>query len=92
MDFIKINKVENLVQVYQSSLLKGLKSATKYDLIIANILLAPLLEMGDQVIDKININGLIVLSGFLEEQRISIEKKYEKLGCKKIKEFKYLCL
>jgi ribosomal protein L11 methyltransferase len=93
VDFSLINNVDKNVFVYQSSLLANVKDV-KYDLIMANILLSPLIEMAEQVENRIAKNGFLILSGFLEEQSEILLKKYEsknfKLG-KKLVENEWVC-
>lgn len=48
----------------------------KYDLIVANILLNPLLEMHDMIVNGIKNNGWLILSGFTHEQKDEILQKY----------------
>ncbi|KAF5204623.1 Ribosomal protein l11 methyltransferase, partial [Thalictrum thalictroides] len=48
----------------------------KYDIVIANILLNPLLELADQIVDYAKPGGIIGLSGILYEQLPRIEECY----------------
>lgn len=52
----------------------------QYDVVIANILAAPLREMAEEIMACVKPGGCLVLSGFLEVQRADLEKAYEKLG------------
>ncbi len=52
----------------------------EFDLIIANILAAPLREMASEIIKCLKPNGRLILSGFLENQCQELEKCYGDLG------------
>ncbi len=52
----------------------------QYDIVIANILAAPLREMAKDIMAAVKPNGCLVLSGFLEVQCPDLEKAYEKMG------------
>ena len=93
VDFSLINNVDKNVFVYKSSLFANVKDV-KYDLIMANILLSPLIEMAEQVENKIAKNGFVILSGFLEEQSEILLKKYESKNFKlekKLVENEWVC-
>ncbi len=93
VDFSLINNVDKNVFVYKSSLFANVKDV-KYDLIMANILLSPLIEMAEQVENKIANNGFVILSGFLEEQSEILLKKYESKNFKlekKLVENEWVC-
>jgi ribosomal protein L11 methyltransferase len=47
-----------------------------FDLIVANILLQPLIDMRDTIISITNDNGVIILSGFLYDQVDEIIERY----------------
>ncbi len=52
----------------------------KYDVVIANILAAPLREMAQDIMACVKPNGCLILSGFLGVQCADLEKAYEKMG------------
>lgn len=52
----------------------------KFDLILANILEKPLLNLAQEIKSLTNSNGYLILSGFLDYQSDKIEKYYKKLG------------
>ena len=56
--------------------------ADKYELIMANILMNPLLDMAEDLVN--HMQNVAVLSGFKTDQVDDIMKKYTSLGCKKI--------
>jgi ribosomal protein L11 methyltransferase len=62
----------------------GFKSfgSQKFDLIISNILLKPLLDNAEDIRDHLNEDGYIILSGFLKNQEEYIKQKYYGLGFK----------
>ena len=57
----------------------------KYDIVLANILAGPLLEMADQILGICRPGGELVLSGILAEQSAMVQEAYAH-GCKKIAE------
>lgn len=56
------------------------KERAPYDLIIANILASALKEMAESLIDVVDDNGFVILSGILNEQVQSVLDVYEPLG------------
>ena len=52
----------------------------QYDIVIANILAAPLRDMAQEIIACVKPGGCLILSGFLEVQRAGLEQAYEKMG------------
>ncbi len=84
----EFNKVENLVTCAYSD---GFASETvqqraPYDLIFANILANPLIEMSDDLINTLDDDGIAILSGFLTTQRDDVVKCYESKGVELIGE------
>jgi len=63
--------------------------ARKYDIILANILARPLIEMSERIAALVNIGGVVILSGFLDNQKNEILEHYtqynllEILSCNK---------
>ncbi len=53
-----------------------IKNSAPFDLVIANILLAPLLELCSEINSILSTNGFIILSGFLIEQEDELVEKY----------------
>lgn len=60
-------------------------SRAPFDLIVANILANPLIELAPQMVPAKAKNGSIVLSGILEEQHDRVVKAYQYQGAKYIK-------
>ena len=56
----------------------------KFDMIVANILANPLIEMGEELLRALNPNGVVVLSGLLTEQTGEVIRAYEN-AAKKLK-------
>ena len=70
------NKTDMLV--FQST---GYENVGKnYDLIFANILAAPLVEMAPDLEKHLSHGGYAILSGFLEEQKEWVQKAHENVG------------
>jgi ribosomal protein L11 methyltransferase len=67
------------IQVIHSDGFKSFESQ-KFDLIISNILLKPLLDNAEDIFAHLNEDGYIVLSGFLKNQEEQIKQKYCALG------------
>ena len=82
LDYAGINNVAASIQAetalgYDSSLIKEEKS---FDLILANILARPLIDMAEQTAHHLNQNGLVVLSGTLIEQQDDVQSAHETYG------------
>lgn len=58
---------------------KKLQSFSPYDLVISNILAKPLIEMAGDIIYNTDVNGYIILSGFLDYQVEAIIQAYSKV-------------
>jgi ribosomal protein L11 methyltransferase len=48
-----------------------------YDIIVANILARPIIEMADDIVSLLSPNGIVILSGFLDDQSILIENRFD---------------
>lgn len=51
-----------------------------FDLVLANIQKNELLEISQELVNRLSGNGMLVLSGLLESDENDIKEKYEKLG------------
>ncbi|MFV0626310.1 MAG: 50S ribosomal protein L11 methyltransferase [Alphaproteobacteria bacterium] len=58
------------------------KENTKYDIIIANILARPLIEMAADLHESLNEGGYCILSGFVEDQVDWVIKAHQEQGLK----------
>ncbi len=58
----------------------SINSGLQFDIILANILARPLIEMASNIASITNINGIVILSGFLENQLPEIIAEYVKHG------------
>ena len=63
----------------------ALGSDRKYDIILANILARPLLEMAESISVLLRGGGIVILSGFLENQLVEILSKYISCGLSKVR-------
>ncbi len=54
----------------------------RFDLVVANILANPLIELAPQIIQAIAPQGLLLLSGILETQASKVQAAYEAIGLK----------
>lgn len=80
---IEKNKVSNNVQIIQNS--SDEFKIRKYDLIVSNILATPLILLSKSIAHCLSDNGVLIISGFTEEQT-DVIKCYEKLGLQKLYE------
>ncbi|OLY43624.1 ribosomal protein L11 methyltransferase [Bartonella apis] len=62
-----------------------IKKRSPFDIIVANILANPLIELAPQMVPALKKGGSIVLSGILEEQHDRVVKAFEAEGAKYIK-------
>jgi ribosomal protein L11 methyltransferase len=76
------NEVGALMHCVQANGLAEQKlwDGAPYDLLIANILANPLIAMAPDIINVVDKNGWIILSGLLEKQRQSVLDAYLPLG------------
>ena len=90
----KQNAIDNELDKYISaSVSNGYQSETvtnnaPYDLILANILARPLIEMASSLYNSLKVGGYCILSGFVEEQEEWVIKSHTDLGLKLIKMYK----
>ena len=73
----RLNGVENL-ELFCGSVEKARSGA--YDLIMANILAAPLIEMAPDICGALKPGGKLVLSGILQRQAEEVRQAYEARG------------
>ncbi|MEP6343359.1 MAG: 50S ribosomal protein L11 methyltransferase [Maricaulaceae bacterium] len=76
-----INKVSPLIDAQRSdgfnnSLFKG----RKFDLIFANILAGPLMDLAPEISDHMSDNGYVILSGILKEQKNTVATHFNGHG------------
>lgn len=53
---------------------------SRFDLVVANILANPLIELAPQIIQALAPEGILLLSGILETQAKNVQRAYETLG------------
>ncbi|WP_317993473.1 50S ribosomal protein L11 methyltransferase [Bartonella gliris] len=58
-----------------------------FDLIVANILANPLIELAQEMVKTLQKGGSLILSGILEEQHADVLKAYEKQGLEHIETY-----
>lgn len=84
------NAINNGAEAYVTSLCgdgfnaAGVKARAPYDLIFANILRNPLLDMAEGLVGVLGHGGRAILSGFTDDQRDDIRAAYTKLGLTEI--------
>lgn len=59
----------------------------KYDIVLANILARPLIEIAADIGLLVNDGAIVILSGFLENQMEEVLKSYEEVGFTKLSDF-----
>ncbi|WP_409360765.1 50S ribosomal protein L11 methyltransferase [Bartonella heixiaziensis] len=62
-------------------------SRAPFDLIVANILANPLIELAQEMVKALQKGGSLILSGILEEQHADVLKAYVKQGLKHIETY-----
>lgn len=83
----------NLSSLIQAEMSDGfinplIKQKAPYDLILANILARPLIEMSVSISNHLKTKGYVILSGFVEDQENWVIQSFEKTGMKLIKLYK----
>jgi ribosomal protein L11 methyltransferase len=68
-----LNKVE---QQIVATLPEAFEPA-KYDVVLANILAAPLVTLAQSLMDCLAQDGMLVLSGIMSSQQVMVEQAYE---------------
>ena len=83
---IKINGVEKNIKVFQST---GYANVVgEYDLIFANILARPLMEMAPDLYKHLKVGGMAILSGFLNGQKSWVLRAHAKAGLEFVRVYK----
>ncbi|MDQ7090031.1 MAG: 50S ribosomal protein L11 methyltransferase [Methylococcales bacterium] len=70
------NAIKNKVEDKISSFLVNDFNPVNADIVLANILAKPLIELHDTLSDLVKNNGQLVLSGILNEQAVEVSKAY----------------
>lgn len=82
----ELNGLKDLIHVWQS---EGYQNVPKtYDLIFANILARPLMDMADDLYAHLNVGGMAILSGFLYRQERWVLRAHERAGLKFVQRFR----
>lgn len=76
------NKVKLAFKVMDG--VESLDVKQKYDIILANILARPLIEMSKHIAALVNLGGVVILSGFLENQKNDILEHYTKYNLSEV--------
>src|SRR5699024_761238 len=77
---IKINKVENIVEIKNGDLLEVIED--KAEIIVANIIAEIIAKMTGDVRKSLNENGIFISSGIIVEKIDLVEKSLLKNGFK----------
>jgi ribosomal protein L11 methyltransferase len=76
------NKVEQKFICTPGSI-QQINKREKFDLILANILARPLINLAPQILSHLHANSKLILSGILIEQEQEVANAYKKLGLSK---------
>lgn len=68
---------------------RRVRESAPFDLIIANILAQPLIDMAPMMEEKLSKKGRVILSGLLTAQRPQVMNAHKALGLKKVHEIKH---
>jgi len=71
----KLNKVADRIEVRQATI--G-KIAESFDLVVANILAGTIVGMREQLEDRLNPGGVLILSGILKQQGAEVKRAFQK--------------
>lgn len=80
----KANRTANRITAFAAEGLKhqALRGEARYDLLIANILAGPLIELAGDIARAVASSGHVILSGLLNDQADEIVAHYRKAGFK----------
>lgn len=84
LDNIKRNRMEGLIEVYESNLLER-QIASKFNLVVANIISNAIIEISSQLEKVIEPGGLFLASGIIEERYAEVLDCLTKQGFSHIK-------
>lgn len=73
-----LNNVHDLITIKQGDCIAP--SAGLFDVIVANILAAPLIQLAENIYSHTHNNGYIILSGLLDWQQDDVQAAYTSLG------------
>lgn len=76
---LEINQVADAMKLAVGTI-DSLKSEQTYDVVVANILSGPLIEMAGDILEHVKPGGVLVLSGILNEQANAVAAAYERRG------------
>lgn len=76
---LEINKVDDSMTLAVGSV-DCLDPERRFDVVVANILSGPLIEMAAPIIDRVKPGGTLILSGILREQAEAVSAAYMRQG------------
>jgi ribosomal protein L11 methyltransferase len=79
LENMRLNTVEGLVEIRRGTL-DAVPDGQRFDLVLANILAAPLERMASALVSRLAPGGILVLSGILVDQASRVEKAYQEQG------------
>lgn len=81
---LKANELERRVETLVAPGFEDARLNGPFDLVFANILKGPLLELAEPMADRMTADGRVVLSGILVEQAEDVISHYAQLGFKPV--------
>lgn len=70
----KLNGVLDRIEVRKASINR---IAESFDIVVANILAETIVSMRDQLIDRLNHNGILILSGILKQKGADVKRAFQ---------------
>jgi ribosomal protein L11 methyltransferase len=77
---IDLNDVRGSVSIWQSAMEPNAEPMKTYDIVVANIIARVLVEISDQIVSSVGLNGTLVLSGIIDSKEASVVDRYRSLG------------
>lgn len=82
-----INQEKNIDFYCTDNIFCGEYEVEAFDLIVANILMQPLIDMADKISPALKDGGILILSGFLSNQSSQVIEEYQKYDLKFVKRY-----
>ncbi len=76
---LEINRVDDSMKLLVGTI-GSLKPGQLFDVVVANILSGPLIEMAGDILERVKPGGVLILSGILSEQANAVAAAYARRG------------
>ena len=83
---VKRNLVQDVVTVSQGNLFQNIPD--KFNMIVANIIADVIIEMAQDAYDKLEVSGIIIASGIIDDRQNEVINKLQEVGFKLIEVIK----